>query len=174
MRRGSAIFGPGRWLRLRFPSSVSLPWGTYERHAYLFWRVRILLWLPLLVAGWFLLRGYGLFIGAAVAALIEGIASYRKRNGRRGAPIAVRGDRCGNTRPVSRWDTEAAPSPSGWQPPPGCLPAWNWAPPAGLRPRFDRVPPWVRLWYRIPFIDRYAHAWMWRHGGWDVLPPSRP
>lgn len=35
-----------------------------------------------------------------------------------------------------------------------------------------RVPGWVRSWYRTPFADRYAHAWMWRHGGWDILPPS--
>ena len=45
-------------------------------------------------------------------------------------------------------------------------------PPDGLRPRLDRVSLWVRLWYRTPFVDRYAHAWMWAHGGWNVLPPT--
>jgi hypothetical protein len=28
--------------------------------------------------------------------------------------------------------------------------------------------------YRTPLIDRYAYAWMWWHGGWDVIPsPAR-
>jgi hypothetical protein len=30
---------------------------------------------------------------------------------------------------------------------------------------------WVRVWYGLPLVDRYAHAWMWAHGGWEV-PPS--
>jgi hypothetical protein len=34
------------------------------------------------------------------------------------------------------------------------------------------MPRWVRVWYRVPFIDRYAYVWMWHHGGWDVLPPG--
>jgi hypothetical protein len=64
------------------------------------------------------------------------------------------------------------PSPGGWTAPRDVLPAWNWAPPSGMTPRLDRSPRWVRLWYRVPFADRYAHAWMWRHGGWDVVPPE--
>jgi len=64
------------------------------------------------------------------------------------------------------------PSPGGWRPPDGVLPAWSWAPPYGLAPRLDRVPGWVRLWYKTPLLDRYAHAWMWEYGGWDVLPPG--
>jgi hypothetical protein len=137
----------------------------------LFWRIRILLWLPLLAGGWFVLRAYGLLAGAAVAVLIEAKTSYRKRDGRRAAPVAVRND-TRRTAPTSPWETGATPSPGGWQSPPNRLPAWNWLPPGGIRPRLDRVPHWVRLWYRTPFIDRYAHAWMWRHGGWDVLPPA--
>jgi len=39
-------------------------------------------------------------------------------------------------------------------------------------PRLDVVPWWVRVWYEIPLIDRYAHVWMWAHGGWEVRPPS--
>lgn len=31
---------------------------------------------------------------------------------------------------------------------------------------------WVRAWYRTPFVDRYAHVWMWHRSGWDVLPPG--
>jgi hypothetical protein len=46
------------------------------------------------------------------------------------------------------------------------------APPEGARPRHDLVPWWVRAWYQLPFIDRYAHAWMWRHGAWEVRPPE--
>jgi hypothetical protein len=125
---------------------------------HLFWRIRILLWLPLVAAGWFLLRGYGLLGGAAVAALIEGIASYQTRDVGRAAPLTARADARRPARPASLWDTDATPSPGEWQLPPGCLPTWNWAPPGGLRSRFDRVPLWVRLWYRTPIIDRYART----------------
>jgi hypothetical protein len=54
----------------------------------------------------------------------------------------------------------------------GVLPAWNWLPPEGGSPRLDLVPLWVRAWYRLPFIDRYAHAWMWQRGAWEVRPPD--
>jgi hypothetical protein len=63
-------------------------------------------------------------------------------------------------------------SPGGWSPPSGVLPAWNWLPPEGASPRLDLVPLWVRAWYRLPFIDRYAHAWMWQRGAWEVRPPD--
>ncbi len=174
MKRGSATYGPTRRPRVRFPVLVSLPWATYERDAHLLWRIRILFWLPLLAAGWFALGGYGLLVGAAVALFIETKASYRRRDGRRAAPVAVRNDKRRTARPTSPWETDATPSPGGWQPPRDRLPGWDWAPPSGIRPRLERVPHWVRLWYRAPFVDRYAHAWMWRHGGWDVLPPSPP
>jgi hypothetical protein len=36
------------------------------------------------------------------------------------------------------------------------------------------VPSWARAWFRTPFIDRLAHAWMWDHGGWDIVPASEP
>jgi hypothetical protein len=63
-------------------------------------------------------------------------------------------------------------SPGGWTPPPGVLPAWNWLPSEGAAPRLDLVPWWARVWYHLPFIDRYAHAWMWRNGAWEVRPPN--
>jgi hypothetical protein len=63
------------------------------------------------------------------------------------------------------------PSPGGWTPPPGVIPAWNWTA-SGIEPRLDRIPRWVRVWYRTPLIDRWAYAWMWKHGGWDVAPRS--
>jgi hypothetical protein len=34
------------------------------------------------------------------------------------------------------------------------------------------MPRWVRIWFRTPFLDRYAHQWMWFRGGWDVDPPE--
>jgi hypothetical protein len=61
-------------------------------------------------------------------------------------------------------------SPGGWTAPPGARPAWNWTPPPGISPRLDRVPVWARLWYSTALLDRYAHAWLWYHGGWDVIP----
>ncbi len=64
------------------------------------------------------------------------------------------------------------PSPGGWSVPPGVHPAWNWTPPPGITARLDRVPWWLRLCYYTPFVDRYACAWMWRCGGWDVVPPE--
>jgi hypothetical protein len=63
-------------------------------------------------------------------------------------------------------------SPGGWTPPPGVLPAWSWVPPEGAKPRLDIVPWWVQVWYELPLLDRYAHAWMWWHGGWEVRPPD--
>jgi hypothetical protein len=68
------------------------------------------------------------------------------------------------------WITGAVPSPRGWCPPSKVLPAWNWLPPNGLSLRLDRMSWWVNAWYRIPWIDRYAYAYMWNHGGWDTLP----
>jgi hypothetical protein len=41
----------------------------------------------------------------------------------------------------------------------------------GQRPRPDVMLWWVRVWYALPLLDRYAHAWMWAHGGWEVRPP---
>ena len=63
-------------------------------------------------------------------------------------------------------------SPGGWAAPPGVRPGWNWGPPDGMVPRTDRAPRWVRWWCATPFVDRYAYAWMWWHGAWDVFPPA--
>jgi uncharacterized protein YjbJ (UPF0337 family) len=35
------------------------------------------------------------------------------------------------------------------------------------------MPWWVRVWYELPLLDRYAHAWMWARGGWEVRPAGR-
>ena len=63
-------------------------------------------------------------------------------------------------------------SPGGWHVPPGRKPGWDWTPPGGATPRLDRMPRMVRVLYRTPFMDRYAHQRMWWRGGWDVDPPS--
>ncbi len=158
------------------PRVFRLPRGCYRRERYLFWRVRILLWLAVAGAGWVVSGAAGLVGGVVVAVAAEGMWSYRRSYARRAAPVAepdvIAAARAEARRIARRWETEAAPSPAGWQPPAGARPAWGWTPPGGIEPRLDRVPAWVRLWYRTPFVDRYAHAWMWEHGGWDVLPPT--
>jgi hypothetical protein len=62
-------------------------------------------------------------------------------------------------------------SPGGWQVPSGRKPGWDWTPPGGATARSDRMPRTVRILYRTPFLDRYAHQCMWWRGGWDVDPP---
>jgi hypothetical protein len=71
-------------------------------------------------------------------------------------------------------EPKRVPSPGGWNPPSGVRPGWNWVPPGGAVPRVDLMPRWVRLWYHTPFIDRFAHTWIWRRGGWEVVPPPAP
>jgi hypothetical protein len=65
------------------------------------------------------------------------------------------------------------PSPGGWEVPAGRLPMWDWTPPCGGSPQLERMPSWIRLWYRMPLVDRYAHARMWWRGGWDVAPADQ-
>ena len=145
----------------------------------LLWRIRIPLWLAGAAAGWAIggAAAAGTVAGVAVACLAEAAFSYRaERPGEshgRPAPGEIAAARAEAARREQRWAAGAIPSPGGWQPPSGSLPAWNWTPDDGIRPRFDRVPRWVRVCYGTPFADRYAHAWMWRHGGWDVLPPHQ-
>jgi hypothetical protein len=68
-------------------------------------------------------------------------------------------------------DVGADVSPAGWTAPPGSMPGWNWIPPGyGLRPLLPALPRWVRVWYRTPVADRWAHVWMWHHGGWLLTP----
>lgn len=64
-------------------------------------------------------------------------------------------------------------SPGDWVAPTGSLPGWNWLPEDyGVRPALERIPRWVRAWFRTPFVDRYAYAWMWNHGGLELLPSA--
>ncbi|GAA2002135.1 hypothetical protein GCM10009818_11370 [Nakamurella flavida] len=72
-------------------------------------------------------------------------------------------------RPVDPWS--AARSPAGWVAPPGVLPGWNWQPPGhGLVTHLQGMPWWARVWRMTPFVDRYARAWMWRHGHLGIIP----
>ncbi len=65
------------------------------------------------------------------------------------------------------------PSPGDWVVPPGMRPAWEWLPPEhGAMPNLRAMPRWVRVWYRVPLIDRYAYEWMWWRGGWSVFVPG--
>jgi hypothetical protein len=88
------------------------------------------------------------------------------------------------TRPTAKAGTRTLVGPAGslgaglgafaWrmEPSTGGAAGLELAPPRGASPRLDLAPWWVRVWYQLPFIDRYAHAWMWRHGAWEVRPPE--
>ena len=82
-----------------------------------------------------------------------------------------------STEPEGAWDgwpkTRAGvceASPGDWVVPDGERAGWSWLPPQGAIPNLRAVRPWVRVWYRLPFLDRYAYSYMWPRGGWAVLP----
>lgn len=60
------------------------------------------------------------------------------------------------------------PSPGAWVVPAGQRPGWGWLPEQGALANLRMMPRWVRIWYGLPWIDRYAYSWMWWHGGWAV------
>jgi len=64
--------------RLRFPTVITLPGGrSRERYAYLFWRVRLPLWIVPAAIGWLVLSWPGIAAGLAAGILAELIFSYR-------------------------------------------------------------------------------------------------
>ncbi len=65
-------------------------------------------------------------------------------------------------------------SPGHWIAPPGLRPGRAWLPEHGALPNLRGMPRWVRVWYRTPFLARFAYEWMWWHGGWFILTPSPP
>ncbi len=65
-------------------------------------------------------------------------------------------------------------SPGTWTVPAGRRPGWEWLPEHGAIPNLRTMPRWARVWFRTPFLDRYAYEWMWWHGGWAVLVPADP
>jgi hypothetical protein len=64
-------------------------------------------------------------------------------------------------------------SPGPWTLPKRKIPGLTWTPPGGLVPRLDLVPGRVLRGFYAPVIDRWAHMWMWRHGGFEVLVAER-
>src|SRR5258708_8348297 len=78
-----------RWLR--FPMAITLPGGRRrERCAYLFWRVRLPLWIVPAAVGWLVLSWPGIAAGLAAGILCELVFSYRAPYGLSG-PVATPG-----------------------------------------------------------------------------------
>jgi hypothetical protein len=168
--RPAAPSGRGSWAPLVARRWWSTAWGRRVDNPFVLVPLRTLVWgasiRGVTKSSWrrCLLSGGGLAVGSV---LVEG--SHRSR------PLWGLGPR-GRARPSAtshiERSTDVVASPGGWVVPTGSLPMWDWLPPGGGRPRLDRVPLPVRLWYELPYLDRYAHAWMWRHGGWDVAPST--
>jgi hypothetical protein len=67
---------------------IGLPGGRrLERGVYLFWRVRVPLWVVLAAVGWLVLGWAGVVPGLAAAVLAELVFSYRWP--RRGRPVSA-------------------------------------------------------------------------------------
>jgi hypothetical protein len=173
MRTQSVTWNSRSW-RARWP----LRW--FYRHRYwsrLRWPVRTLAWLVtaslVSIAGWqYVVLGPVAFEAVFLASVL---ADERRVRGLPGpVALAENSPRLAAIRAEIRRQAALprVPSPGGWSPPAGVRPAWSWTPPPGLEPRLDRAPVWVRIWYGTPLADRYAHAWLWHHGGWDVVPPE--
>jgi hypothetical protein len=88
-----------RWLRL--PTVITLPGvRRRQRHVYLFWRVRLPLWIVPAAAGWLVLSWPGIAAGLAAGILAEVIFGYHAPYGRSPVPPAAeRGSR------RARWRT---------------------------------------------------------------------
>ena len=108
-------------------------------------------------------RRQGPAVPIAVQQAARGALEYYRR------PLFPRP---GRAHPLRRMTPGQVASPGGWKPPAGSLPGWNWTPPQGVAPRLDLAPRWVRAWYWTPFLDRYAHMWLWEHGYMEIEPPS--
>jgi hypothetical protein len=169
--RSSRTSGPRSW-RVRWPFLSRLHNSLFR----LRWQARLTGWLVTgglaSIAGWqYILLGPLTF---EIAVLVS-MALHSRRVRRLPAPVPVGDDRLARALRARARRQAALPrvaSPGGWSAPAGVLPAWNWTPPCGITKRLDRVPLWARLWYSTPLVDRYAHAWLWQHGGWDVIPPE--
>jgi hypothetical protein len=72
-------------------------------------------------------------------------------------PNVTRGRSC--HRAVGRFPPDTRPAGTGCHPPAPVLVAIEWL--AGCVSGSGH-----------PLLDRYAHRWMWLHGGWDVDPPD--
>jgi hypothetical protein len=87
-----------RWLR--FPMAITLPGGRrHERYAYLFWRVRLPLWIVPAAAGWLVVGWPGIAAGLAAGILAELVFSYRAPYGT-SRPAATPGQSWGPDEPA--------------------------------------------------------------------------
>jgi len=85
-RRRHYALSARRRRALWFPRVISLPGGRQlERRRYMFWRVRLPLWVVLAVAFWLVLGLWGVPAGVAVAIAAELVVSYRRPRGFRRA-----------------------------------------------------------------------------------------
>jgi len=85
LRRSRYAFYARRNVVLRslsLPARISLLGGIcWERRAYVFWRVRLPLWIVLGAAGWLLASGAGVVLGLVAAVVMELLFSYRPPGG---------------------------------------------------------------------------------------------
>lgn len=175
MRRGSYTYGPlsGRSRLL----ARRLLGPAFDYRARLRWPIRIAAWV--ITAGIASLAAWR-FAPLGPLAFELALVALAWRDSRRlrsaGRPVPAAADDlaaiAAHRAEIRRQEALRVPSPGGWTAPAGVLPAWGWVPEPGIVPRLDRMPWWVRLWHGTPLVDRYAHAWMWQHGGWDVIPPG--
>jgi len=156
------------------------PVAALRRHlpfARLRWQARTLAWLVTAglaaLAGWqYVVIGPVVFEVALLLVMVRDERRMRSTPGplpRANDDPAVQAARAEARRQAA---LPRVASPGGWVAPSGVRPAWNWTPPPGIGLRLDRMPVWARVWYGTPLVDRYAHAWLWHHGGWDVIPPT--
>jgi hypothetical protein len=167
----SVSYGPRNW-RVRWRLVRFFRRGYVGRVR---WPVRIVAWLLSVglvsLAGW----RYAVLgpLAFEVAVLIVALAHDRQVRRLQGAVVVGQDGRLVEALRAEAGRQAALPrvaSPGGWSVPAGVRPAWNWIPPPGITPRLDRVPLWARLRYATPFVDRFGYAWLWYHGGWDVIP----
>lgn len=171
MRTRTVTYSSRSW-RVRFPLVRLFGRGYFGR---LPWPVRVLAWL--ITAGIASLGGwqYAMVgpVAFEIAFLISALADARRVRRLPGPTAVEDGPLLEALRSEAhRQAALRVASPGGWRAPADVRPAWKWSPPPGIEPRLDRVPRWVRLFYGTPLVDRYAHAWLWYHGGWDVIPPG--
>jgi len=85
LRRSRYAFYARRNVVLRslpLPARISLPGGIcWERRAYVFWPVRLPLWIVLGATGWLLASGAGVVLGLVAAVVMELLFSYRPPGG---------------------------------------------------------------------------------------------
>jgi hypothetical protein len=106
----------------------------------------------------------------ATNPLVTGPTRWWHGSGRRHLRLAVGSDAEAGDHPPA-YTSQA--SPGHWIAPPGVRPGRAWLPEHGALPNLRGMPRWVRVWYRTPFLARFAYEWMWWHGGWFVLIPSQ-